>query len=347
MRGSQLWERYTLGACALVAMLAGCASQQPVATNGSPPQLDFYRAAAPLSTPLPPPPRGPRPRGWLSPEAKRPTHGLLYVADEYGSEVLIYPAKGKHQSPIGMIDDGVATPWGLWMDKNRNLYVANQGSYYSSGSGSVTVYPPGSTSPSQTYLQDLGRPLYPIVDQYGDLFVSGINYNGSGAVVEYQAGSTKAYQILQTPGGEADGMDFDLQGNLYVAYRGVSGTGSIDEFPPGSTQGTSLGMTLNQPQGLVVDNSANILAAETGGTNRVDVFAPGSQTPELELDLPSSASPTQLTISVDEGKLFVTAWNNGDIYATLYPLSQNSAWVTKDDAQTTIQGMALTRGQVF
>jgi len=347
MREVLLSKRYTLGACAFAAMLVGCASQQPAATNGPTPQFDGYRAAAPLGTPLPPPPRRPRPRGWLSPEAKRPTHGLLYVADEYNSEVLIYDAKGKNQSPIGMIDDGVTTPYGLWVDKNRNLYVANQGSYYGSGSGTVTVYPSGSTSPSLIYSQDLSRPLYPIVDQYGDLFVSGTNYNGSGAVVEYKAGSTNEYQILQTPGGEADGMDFDLKGNLYVAYRGVSGTGSIDEFPPGSTQGTSLGMSLNQPQGVVVDNNANILAAETGDTNRVDLFAPGSQTPELELDLPSSASPTQLTISADEGKLFVTAWNNGDIYATLYPLTQDSAWVVKDDAQTTIQGMALTRGQVF
>jgi hypothetical protein len=82
-----------------------------------------------------------------------------------------------------------------------------------------------------------------------------------GTVVEYASGSTNAYKVLQTPGVEADGMDFDVRGNLYVAYRTNDRKrhGSIEEFASGSTQGKVLGRTLNEPQGLIVENSGNIL----------------------------------------------------------------------------------------
>src|ERR1700722_15168492 len=104
---------------------------------------------------------------------------------------------------------------------------------------------------------DVARPLYPIVDRYGDLFVSNADryYKGGGTVVEYGPGSTTPNEVLQTPGSEADGMDFARQGNLYVPDPPSAGTGSIAEFAPGSTQGTVLGMTRNQPQGVIVEPS--------------------------------------------------------------------------------------------
>jgi sugar lactone lactonase YvrE len=204
---------------------------------------------------------------------------------------------------------------GLCIDQNGNLYVANQ------GNNTVTVYPSRSTSPSVTYSQDLSRPLYPIVDAHGDLFVGNAN---TGTVIEYPSGSTSASEVLQTAGHEADGMDFDLQGNLYVAYRNASYgiDSSIEEFAPGSTQGTILGMSLNQPQAVVVDNKANILAVETGGTNRVDFFPPGATSPKFTVDLPPPGDPTQLAMPEKEAELFVSSWTTGDIYVTHYPLRE-------------------------
>ncbi|MFY9718939.1 MAG: hypothetical protein WAK16_04780 [Candidatus Cybelea sp.] len=296
--------------------------------------------AAPQGTPLPAAPRGPTPPGWLSPEAKTPGKPVIYVADYDNNEVLIYRAYGKLHSPIGMISSGVGGPYGLWVDRHRTLYVANRSNH------TVTVYPAGSKSPSVTYSRDLGDPLYPIVDRDGDLFVgNGDAGSGGGTVVEYPAGSTIPYQVLGTPGSEADGMDFDQKGNLYVAYRSDL-SGSIDEFAPGSTRGQLLGMTLNQPQGVVVDKKGNILAVETGNTDRIDLFAPGARGSSIEVPMPNGDTPTQLAISRKENRLFVTGYS-GTVYVTHYPLHAKSSLRTKDDAQALIQGIALSNGQTF
>ena len=337
---------YALGVCSVAAMLAGCGgSQGPTVSQGPVIISQAARGPMPQASPLFVPSSKAKPPGWLSPEAIRSAKAVyyIYVADYYNSEILIYPESGKLQSPIGMISSGVASPWGLYVsqnaDQNANLFVAN------SGGNSVTVYPAGSTSPSATYSQDLSRPLYPIVDSSGDLFVSNAN---NGTVVEYPPGSTTPSRVLQTPGNEADGMDFDPQGNLYVAYRNSSsyGVGSIEEFAAGSSQGRSLGMTLNQPQGVIVDKNDNILAVETGGTNRIDVFPPGAKTPSLELPTPNGDTPTQLAIFQNERELYLSAYS-GTVYKTRYPLRSRSSLLTKDDAQTLIQGVAISNGQTF
>ncbi|MGC1382078.1 MAG: hypothetical protein WA814_13775 [Candidatus Baltobacteraceae bacterium] len=279
--------------------------------------------------------KGPKPRGWISPAAK--TGRVFYVAD--GDRVLIYPQKGKNPQPIGSITDAVHGAYGLCVDRAGNLYVVND------GSSSVTVYPRGSTSPSITYAGDLDRPLYPIVDSAGDLFVGNAN---NGNIVEYLAGKSAPYQTFATAGSEVDGMDFDAAGNLYVAYRG-DGSGGIEEFPAGSTQGQILGMQLNQPQEIVVTNDGAILATETGGTNRIDVFPPGSTTPSYEL--PVSGVPTELSITEPEHKLFFSTLSNGTIFDGPYPLinsngSPNAVHV-KVQAGGGVQGMALSDGQSF
>ena len=299
--------------------------------------------AVPLGTPLPAAPRGARPLGWLSSEAKKPREPVIYVADYDGSEVLIYPAHGKSQSPIGMISSGIDGPYGLYVDRHRSLYVANRENV------TVTVYPAGSTSPSVTYSQGLSDPLYPVVDQYGNLFVSNGD-DGSGTVVEYRSGSTTPYQVLQTPGSETDGMDFDRQGNLYVAYRNYlaygSYAGSIEEFAPGSTHGQVLGIPLNQPQGVVVDRNGNILAVETGYSDRIDLFPPGEEAPSIEVPMPNGDTPTQLAIRHEENRLFVTGYS-GIVYVTHYPFHAKPYLGAKDYAPGYIQGVALGNGQTF
>lgn len=346
---------------ALIALgiLAGCGvpplssskSQDETAPNG---MQGSMRAAAvrpmPQGTSIPMHRRGPKRSGWLSPAAKVPGQRLLYVSQEYDNNVVIYPEKGNRKSPIGMITAGVNEPWGLYVDNHGTLYVANQGYYYYSSGGTVTAYPAGSTSPSLTFSQDLSRPLYPVVDSNGDVFVSnaggyyyttsGASYAQCGTVVEYRSGSTSPYQVLQTPGIEADGMDFDRQGNLYVAYRTSDGTGSIEEFVPGSTQGKILGMVLNQPQGVLVDNTGNIVVVETGDTDRIDVFPPGQQTPSAEVPIPNT--PNQLAIRETEPRLFIAA-EGGTVYGVRYPfLRTHPRTYAKEKLNTVIQGVALS-----
>ncbi|HET6275168.1 MAG TPA: hypothetical protein VFE16_04425 [Candidatus Cybelea sp.] len=307
----------------------------------------------PDGSPAPPPAKIPAAPGWLSPNVRSGESGpLVYAGIKGNGEVLIYSETGYNQAPIGKITSGVSAPWGLYVDKNGSLYVANQPSPHNGGT--VKVYPAGSLSPSTTYSQDLYRPLYPIVDQYGDLFVGNGNaYAGGGTVVEYQAGSTNAYQVLKTPGTEVDGMDFDPEGNLYVAYRVTNddrGLGSIEEFAPGSAQGRILGMKVHKPQGLIVDNEGDIVVAETAtNTKVIAVFRPGKRRPEIRVKLPTGSDATQIAITEDESRFFVASYTDGNIYVLPYPLSKESTWTVLDQTpgQGQLQGIALSNGQVF
>ena len=149
MKVSELARRALCVGIAGVA-LAGCGGSQP--PIGS--QATIRARPMPQATQLTAPRIVPKAAGWLSPEARKSS--LIYVAN--GSQVLIFPEKGELQTPIGMITSGVDGAYGLFVDKDGNLYVAN------GGNGTVTVYPRGATSPSQTYSQGLSYPLYPIVD---------------------------------------------------------------------------------------------------------------------------------------------------------------------------------------
>jgi hypothetical protein len=329
-----------------LVILAGCSNSSQPSQSFSVPAL----APRPKGTSIPALPRGPRPAGWLSAEVRKAIPGAnIFVTS--GSKVLIYPAKLPGASQKGSITSGVDAPWALYIDQQHNLYVANQ-SGPKGGGGSVTVYPRLAVTPSATYTEDLGRPLYPIVDQYGDLFVgNGENGNkNAGAVVEYLVGSTNAYQVLQTPGDEVDGMDFDTQGNLYVAYRGshTSPASSVEEFAPGSAQGVVLGMELNQPQGLIVDDRGNIVVAQSGDPHTLMVFPPGATSPQVTVNLPSGADPTQIVLRKNEHRIYVASFSNGDIYDITYPFKsgRHNTWnmIQKGISDN---GIALSNGQAF
>jgi sugar lactone lactonase YvrE len=326
--------------------------QPPIGAPGAVPQTSEFAGhgfARPLATWFPAAPTRLHRAGWFLPPlryrgADRP---LMYVSEEDDNEVVVYPEPAPSPGPlVGTITDGVNDPWGLCIDKKKNLYSANQ-------SGTVTEYPYDSTSPSATYSQDLGRPLYCIVDKHGDLFVGNANGGANGGtIVEYQAGSTSAYQVLQTPGTEVDGMGFDAQGNLYAAYRGGSGKlgTSIEKFTPGSGNGSILGMKLNQPQGLIVDDKGSIVVVseKSPGNNHLDVFPPGAKRPSLRFGQPEGSYPIEIAITKDERTLFATTFNNGGIYEIRYPLRKGSTWIREQqDPYGLQQGIALSNGQVF
>lgn len=267
----------------------------------------------------------------------------LYIADEYGSQIDIFPSDGRDHAQVGTITAGVELPYGIWFDRrSQSLYVANQENY------TVTAYPYGSSQPSVTYSQDLNRPLFPIVDRHGDLYVSNAN---DGTVVEYLAGSTKAHAVLQTPGVEADGLAFDRHGDLYVAYRTCpSGDGSIEEFAPGSTHGQVLGMSLSDPQGLVVDSSGNIVVDETGTASErvelIEVFPPGATTPSMQVQMPGQDLPIELALDCNEKHLYVASLFKGAALAATYPLASQRLFL-KEQVSAVVQGVTITNNAEF
>ena len=200
---------------AAVALFAGCGGSQQIGQTAFP-QLQQNVASTPL------------PGGTVWYPASRPlqrypqsSQPVLYVGDDGQSAVDIFPLTGPNQQQIGTVSNGVDSPWGLSIDANKSLYVAN--------SNTVTVYPYGSTIPSMTY-SPIYRALYALADSAGHVFVSGSNSHGVGHVLEFNAGNNRVIAHVKL-GSETDGMAEDGQGNLYVAYRGKA-DGSIAEFGP-------------------------------------------------------------------------------------------------------------------
>jgi DNA-binding beta-propeller fold protein YncE len=248
-----------------------------------------------------------RARGWLLPGALQQPR--LYVAADSG-EVVIYPVVGNNPKPIGTIRDGITNAFGVFVDSQGMLYVANQ----TGSPASVVVYPPGSVTPSLTITQGLSRPLFPTVDRSGNLFVSDAN---TGQVVEYLAGQTTPYRFLQTPGVEAHGLAFSRSGDLYVAYRPeASADSGIVVFKHGRGMPHDLGIKLNAPEGLTVDPQGDIVVSETNGTNRVDVFPPGATTPSKTWNI--RHIPTGVALDRDADALFVPTLLNGLIFHVRY-----------------------------
>ena len=203
-----------------IVSFAGCGGLQQIAQTASP-QLQGDAVSSPL-------PGGmvSQPAPWPLAHYPQTSQPLLYVGIDNPSAIDIFPLTGPNQRQVGSITNGIDAPWGLSVDSNKSLYVANSGNH------TVTVYPYGSATPSMTY-SILGAALYALADSAGHVFLSGWNKHHQGHVIEFNAGRNRviAHQRL---GFETDGMAEDGQGNLYVAYRGKH-SGSIAEFGPGLT----------------------------------------------------------------------------------------------------------------
>ena len=261
------------------ALLAACGGSQQVGQTL--PQLHGDAASTPL------PGRAVADRA-SRPPARYPqsSQPLLYIGNDSSSAIDIFPLTGPNQEQIGSISNGVDSPWGLSIDANKSLYVANQ--------DTVTVYPYGATSPSMTY-SGIHRALYALADSAGHVFVSGSNNHGVGHVIEFNAGRNRVIAHVKL-GSETDGMAEDGQGNLYVAYRGKA-DGSIAEFGPGLTKKRHLGVRIWAPQGLLVDHAGNIIVVEST-QDRIDVFPPGATTPSVTLSIFGSHDLAELAMQI-------------------------------------------------
>jgi hypothetical protein len=300
--------RFAMG----VGVLVSAACAPTVSTSTGPPE------ASP--TMLPQSDLGPRHHGWLN----NGFHlgSLIYLAA--GSQVRVYPESGVNQRQIASITDGVSGAYGLFVDGDRDLYVAN--------STTITAYHPGTLSPYIVY-SDPGRPLYVVKTHAGWLYAA----NQDGTVSEYPPGRTRPDRTLQTPGSEADGINVDDESNLYVAYRDASGMGSIKKFGRNLNGGRILGMQLTQPQGLQLDHAGNILVVETGDKQVVDIFPPGSTSPSKVVQ--ATEGVTQVVLREANETMYVSNRRNGNVYISQYPPGEFQPKIKTNSAAG---GMALS-----
>ena len=208
-------------------------------------------------------------KGWISPDAKN--QRLVYVSDEGGQAVYIFPQQGQNQAPIGKITNGLAAPNGLFVDKLKKLYVCNF------GGGTVKVYHHGAINPTRT-LTGAGSAIDVVVGLDGTVYVSNWDSGSSGTLLEYPRGHN-APTVTININGASEGLALDSGNNLYVAYNDASfNDGEVLKFAPGSTVGTNLGIHVGSVGGETIDTQDNLLLDDQSIPG-VDVFPPGATQP--------------------------------------------------------------------
>ncbi|MFY9719233.1 MAG: hypothetical protein WAK16_06255 [Candidatus Cybelea sp.] len=307
---------------------AGCGGPPQIGQKAFP-QLQGDAASTPL------------PGGAVRHRASRPLprsaqsgQPLLYVGNGYGG-VDIFPLTGPNQKQVGSITNGIYSPWGLSLDANNSLYVAN------SRNGTVTVYAYGSSGPSMTYSKGVHDPLYALADSTGHVFVSGRDpgRHNRGHVFEYNAGNNVPIAHARL-GSEDDGMAEDGSGNLYVAFRRTGANSFIAEFGPGLTNKHILGMRIDQPQGLLVDSAGNLVVVESANDN-IEVFPPGATTPSVTLTLNGIGNLAELAMQNSETTLWVSS-EEGYVYSMPYPLTPSTIPTEYEHDPVFSNGIAVT-----
>ncbi|MBV9028352.1 MAG: hypothetical protein JO311_07005 [Candidatus Eremiobacteraeota bacterium] len=224
-------------------------------------------------------------------------NSVVYVTS-YNNTVYVYDQRHSHKTPCGQIT-GLVNPQGLFVDKQRNLWVAVFGDCKAQLS-SVFEFAPGGSTPIKTLQDPAGAASDVAVDNVsGTVYVANFfNYtngcaSGNNGVVEvYAGGSTTPTGTLSDPNMNYAFDDaVDQQGNVYVTFlklNGPTGVGQIDEWIGGAGSPNNLGITLQAPGGiqttktgalLVCDQSVACGDFEPGSTTMTHLFAtqhPGS-----------------------------------------------------------------------
>ena len=232
--------------------------------------------------------------GWITPGAT--LRRLVYVADQGGQAVYIFPQQGHNQAPIGKITNGLAGPNGLFVDKARRLYVCNF------GGGTVTVYRHGALNPIRT-LTGAGSAIDVVVGLDGTAYVSNWDSGTAGTLLEYPKGSTTPTVTINI-NGAPEGLALDSADNVYVAYNdATAGDGEVLQFAPGSTVGTNLRIHVGYVGGETLDSHGNLLLVDQD-VPAVDIFPPGATQPSQRI----TGFPLAFDIALRQGdtRLWVT-----------------------------------------
>ena len=155
---------------------------------------------------------------------------------------------------------------------------------------------------------------------------------------EYPPHQTTPDVTFRIPGSQTAGINLDAANNLYVGYNDGLGNDSIEKFAPNSQVGQVLGMKLDSPQSLILDRSGNILVVETGDTQAIAVFPPGTTSPSQVIHV--DVGVTQIVLRESEKYLYMSNYANGDVYVSRYPQMQFQKKIA--EKLMYVQGMALS-----
>jgi hypothetical protein len=261
-----------LSVAALLLFVAGCSggtSQTPALSSAA---NSLGQAFAQQGTTLAPRALNTN-RGFMQ-KIDAQTH-LLYMSSWATSSVVEVLTMSGLQ--VGQIENGLATPGGLFVDAKGNLWVANI--------TNVEVYPHGGLSPSKTLSDPTGPPTDVTVCPNGTAYVADLydTSNGNQSSIQvYAHGSTKPTGNLTYPNDFRNPyLTCDAAGNVFVALlAGQSiGDGRVVEFPLGKQQGAKdLGIVLQDPSGIKPDNAGNLLVTDLVAQTITEYTENGSPT---------------------------------------------------------------------
>lgn len=237
----------------------------------------------------------------------------LFVANGRANSVDIYQEYPPHHV-LGQITDGITGPNAMAVDAAGDLFVSNVDSQ------TVTVYPPGSTSPSRTYTRGFNKrltnPLTVALGRDGTMYL--VNYTHVGMrseILIYPPDQLKPSTRIQLNGG-ADGLAVDPSNNIYVSVNTNRG-GRVLKFSPGSKTGQDLGISVGFAGGIALDKNLDLLVCDQTAP-AIDVFPPGATQPSNVLKAPF-INPYGLAFGTFFQRLYVADSAGDTVYIFSYP----------------------------
>ncbi|MGC1380419.1 MAG: hypothetical protein WA814_05275 [Candidatus Baltobacteraceae bacterium] len=245
--------------------------------------------------------------------ATYPTNkSLVFEGDQLQAAVNIYKTASlaSNPAPITTIHVSAGCPYGMAMDKEGTLYVADN-----CGGSDVEEFSKGSTTESAAITDGISNPLGLAIDHAGNLYVS----NYPGAVTVYPHGSTSPSETI-TGGGLTDpfGLALDKAGDLYIADFGAD---QVLEVKAGTTTVVSSGLgDLVEPIGVAINQKSGDIWVTDGEGDKVNVYHQGSTSPfesfaglgnPYAISLENKGKPKATVVESDLGTDHVYAYKKG------------------------------------
>lgn len=112
----------------------------------------------------------------------------------------------------------MTNPWGIYVDSQGNLYVADRGNnrvqLWNLGAANGITVAGDTNGVAGPFSYQLNSPTAIMFDQYGFLYVLD---NGNSRIQKWLPGATFGITILAATFSDPLGMELDPLGNLYVA----------------------------------------------------------------------------------------------------------------------------------